>query len=205
MKSKKFKKINIILLVFSIVFVLSGCSALDSFVSKIKGELIGQKFNINVYDDFANKILNLQGEKVTVGLKENSANSDTESTGYKSDVLEITVNGQQMLQIGNTILFEEQGLNMVEGFEIPEDVTITNGGGFVPLDRFINDIKNLKGTGKTVVISSQTGIPIGVYQGEKVYVEIPEDLPKMTLLNIDGKSLYIHRANYIILDSSMIK
>ena len=49
------------------------------------------------------------------------------------------------------------------------------------------------------------GIPIGVYQGEEVYVTIPSNLPKMTRLNIDGKSLYIHRANYVILDSNMLK
>lgn len=48
------------------------------------------------------------------------------------------------------------------------------------------------------------GIPIGVFQGNEVYVTIPSDLPKMTRLNIDGKSLYIHRANYVILDTEMI-
>ena len=49
------------------------------------------------------------------------------------------------------------------------------------------------------------GIPIAVYQGKNVYVTVPDDLPKMTRLNIDGKSLYIHRANYLILDTEMMK
>ncbi len=49
------------------------------------------------------------------------------------------------------------------------------------------------------------GIPLAVYQGKNVYVTVPDDLPKMTRLNIDGKSLYIHRANYIILDTKMMK
>ena len=61
------------------------------------------------------------------------------------------------------------------------------------------------GTPKVVVISSQLGIPIAVYGGEDVYYEIPDDLPKMTKLSIDGKALYIHRANYIIIDTAMIK
>lgn len=74
------------------------------------------------------------------------------------------------------------------------------------MDRNINEIKNLIGTPKVVVISSQLGVPIAVYGGgEKVYYEIPDDLPKMTKLNIDGKALYIHRANYIIIDTNMIK
>jgi len=73
------------------------------------------------------------------------------------------------------------------------------------MDRFINNIKNKIGKEKTIIISSQMGIPLAVYQGKNVYVTVPDDLPKMTRLNIDGKSLYIHRANYIILDTEMIK
>ena len=86
----------------------------------------------------------------------------------------------------------------------PTDIE-TSGGTFNLLDRNINDIKNLIGTPKVVVISSQLGVPIAVYGGSKVYYEIPDDLPKMTKLIIDGKALYIHRANYIIIDTAMIK
>ena len=54
-------------------------------------------------------------------------------------------------------------------------------------------------------MSSQLGIPLAVYGGDKVYYEIPSDLPKMTKLTIDGKALYLHRVNYIIVDTDMIK
>ncbi len=94
---------------------------------------------------------------------------------------------------------------MVEDFEIPQDISVDSGGGLVPIDRFINNIKNNLGKKKTIIISSQMGIPIGVYQGKNVYVTVPDNLPKMTRLNIDGKSLYIHRANYLIFDTEMIK
>lgn len=33
---------------------------------------------------------------------------------------------------------------MVEGFEVPEEIKAGRGGGFVPLDRYINDIKKIK-------------------------------------------------------------
>lgn len=178
---------------------------LEDLIGKQKGNLVGQDFQINIYDHYANKTMNVNGSKVTVGLLENSANSNTESTGYKSDVLEITVNGNQMLQVGNTVIFEEKGLDMVENYEIPDNIENLPGGGFVPFDRMTNNLKNKIGKSKTVVISSQMGMPLGVYQGDKVYVTIPSDLPKMTRLNIDGKSLYIHRANYVILDSNMLE
>jgi hypothetical protein len=61
------------------------------------------------------------------------------------------------------------------------------------------------GKKKTIVVKSQMGILIGVYQGDRVFVEIPTDLPKMTRLVVDGKSLYIHRADYDIFDSGMFR
>ena len=201
------KKIRGLVVLFSVVLVvlsLTGCAKLQDIIGTKKGQLIGQEFKITTYDHYSNKTLTVSGSKVTVGLLKNSANFNAESSGYKSDVLEITVNGDQMFQVGNTVLFAEKGLDMVEDYEVPEEINLTTGGGFVPFDRFVNDIKNRIGKEKTIIISSQMGIPIGVFQGAEVYVTVPSNLPKMTRLNIDGKSLYIHRANYIILDTKMM-
>lgn len=193
-----------LILIGCFMFSISGCSLLESMIGELKGELVGRGFVISTYDHYANKTLQVSGKKVTVGLLENSANFIVEDTGFKSEVLEVTINGSEMLQVGNTVIFAEEGLDMVKDFEIQTEVEATNGGGFVPLDRFINDFKNDIGKPKTIIISSQMGIPIGVYQGEEVYVKVPSDLPKMTLLHIDGKALYIHRANYTIVDTKLI-
>lgn len=196
----------VLCIMLTIVFIsLTGCAAIRDKIAETKGELIGQHFEISIYDHYANKTLVIDGKKVTVGVLENDANIDESSSGYESGVLEITVNGNQMFQVGNTVIFAEEGLDMVEDFEMSTDVVVNSGGGFVPIDRLINNIKNKIGERKTIIISSQMGIPIGVYQGNDVYVKVPDDLPKMTRLSIDGKSLYIHRANYLILDTNMIK
>lgn len=194
-----------IIIIVALVMSVTGCAAIRDKLKTIKGELVGIHFNISAYDHYANKTLEMEGSKVTVGVLENDANIDPSSTGYQSGVLEITINGKQMFQVGNTVIFAEDGLDMVEDFEVPEDINVGRGGGFVPIDRFVNDIKNKIGKKKTIIISSQMGIPIAVYQGERVYVTVPDDLPKMTRLNIDGKSLYIHRANYLILDTEMMR
>lgn len=207
-KLNKKSKIALILIIGIFIFSLTGCAAIRDKLKTIQGELIGIHFNISAYDHYANKTLEMEGNKVTVGVLKNDANDpnpETESGGFPSGVLEITINGKQMFQVGNTVIFAEDGLDMVEDFEVPEDITVGRGGGFVPMDRFINNIKNKIGKEKTIIISSQMGIPLAVYQGKNVYVTVPDDLPKMTRLNIDGKSLYIHRANYIILDTEMIK
>ncbi len=203
-KSRNVLKLIILTVIIVILISLAGCAAVKDFIAVTKGELVGGHYVISIYDNYANKTLTVDGKKITVGLLENKANNDSTSEGFQSSVLEITINGRQMIQVGNTVIFAEDGLDMIEDFELPEDIIASSGGGFVPIDRYINDIKNKIGKGKTIIISSQLGIPIGVYQGENVYVTVPDDLPKMTRLNIDGKSLYIHRANYVILDSSLL-
>ena len=51
---------------------------------------------------------------------------------------------------------------------------------------------------------SQLGNPIVAYGGNDVYWEIPDNLPKTTKLIIDDKALYIHRANYILIDTELV-
>ena len=206
---KRIKKILCLMLVLLTLFSLSGCSWLDSQIKDLKGELIGNSFDISIYDNFGNNTLNISGDKVqvdanTVKVKSVDSEGNWSTTYEMSSVTTNTIDGNNMEQVGNTVIYAERGLNKITDFELPTDIE-TSGGTFNLLDRNINDIKNLIGTPKVVVISSQLGVPIAVYGGDKVYYEIPDDLPKMTKLIVDGKALYIHRANYIILDTNMIK
>lgn len=203
------KKAWAVLLSFMLLLNLSGCAMLDSQMSDLKGSLIGNEFNIEFYDNNGIGYLTVVGHKVDVEgvtVETNSVDEDGEkTTNYElSSVISITVDGSNMEQVGNTVIFEESGLNKVTDFKLPEEI-IASGGTFTALDRQINDVKNIFGTSKIVVISSQLGVPIAVYGGNSVYWEVPDDLPKMTKLNIDGKALYIHRANYIILDTRLLK
>ena len=42
------------------------------------------------------------------------------------------------------------------------------------------------------------------FWGDELYREVPDDLPKFTKLSIDGKPLYIHRANFQIIDAKLL-
>ena len=68
----------------------------------------------------------------------------------------------------------------------------------------VNSIKNKFGKPMVVVIKSQMGAPIYAFSGNKVYWEIENDLPRFTKLMIDGKALYIHRANFQIVDKALL-
>lgn len=178
-------------------------------MKNIEGTLVGNHFAIEFYDNFGNEVMSMEGEKVGLQanyIKSKSIDSDgTSSTNYElSSVVTMTVDGNQVAQTGNTIIFAEDGIKKLEDFNLPNKIT-TNGDGTINIfDRNINKIKNLLGTPKIIVVCSQLGVPIAVYGGKEVYWEIPNDLPTTTKLNVDGLALYIHRANYILLDSDMI-
>jgi hypothetical protein len=197
------KRLIAVCLAVVMILSMSGCAAIESWFGELKGELVGREFTITTYDHYGNPTMILTGNKVHVGLLTNNANFEN-SSGFESEVLEITINGNEMYQIGKTAIFAEAGLDMITDFDIDTEIDAENGGGFMPFDRLVNDYANQIGKAKVIIISSQLGIPIGVYQGDSVYVEIPEDLPKMTLLNIDGKALYISRATYEIIDAELL-
>ena len=203
---KKFLKS---ILILGLCISMSGCAWIGNKIKEIKGELVGNKFQVSIYDNFGTNILNITGDKIQVDnntVKVLTVNQDGSfSTTYEmSSVLSNTIDGNNMETVGNTVIYAERGLNKIKDFEMNTNIT-TSGGTINLIDRNINKIKNLIGTSKVVIVSSQLGVPLAVYGGEKVYYEIPDDLPKMTKLNIDGKALYIHRANYIIVDTDMIE
>lgn len=210
MKNKRFlRNLLLGLLMICIAFSAVGCGWISNQIKNVKGELIGNNFTIDFYDNFGNDILTINGDKV--GLEANYVTTksvDSEgstSTNYElSSVVTLTVDGKQVNQTGNSVIFAEEGLTKLEDFEFTDEIT-SSGGTINIFDRNINKIKNVLGTPKIIIIASQLGVPIAVYGGNSVYWEIPDDLPKTTKLTIDGKALYVHRANYILLDSKMIE
>ena len=206
------KKIKLI--VFSMVFIIlfSSCAFLQSKVKTLEETLIGVKFNIGFFDNQGKSILDVSGDKVSVTtnfVQSTTLNSDgTKSTNYEnSSVITITVDGHNIEQTGNTVIFAEDGLTPLLDFNLPEKIQKSGQGGdgyIAIIDQYINRYKNYFGTPKIVVIMSQLGNPIVAYGGNDVYWEIPDNLPKTTKLIIDDKALYIHRANYILIDTALI-
>lgn len=204
MKKNKNVKRYMFLALLVMILSMTGCAKIRDKIATTKGELIGNHFNISIFDHYANKTLDMDGRKISVSILKENREAKEDEASYDSSVLEITINGKQMIQVGNTIIFAEDGLDMIEDFDMNSEIKVEGGGFLTPVDRYINDLKNKIGKDKTIIISSPKGIPIGVFQGKKVYATVPRNLPKMTRLNIDGKSLYIHRANYMILDTDII-
>ena len=120
-----------------------------------------------------------------------------------SSVITITIDGHEVEQTGNSVLFIEEGLSKSE-IELPKTTVQTNGGTINIVDENLNKIKNMMGKSRAVIICSQLGVPIAAFEGDEIYYEIPSDLPKTTRIMVDGKALYVHRVNYILIDKEII-
>lgn len=210
MAKKKFSRyLTIAVCLALITSLLTSCGWLSNKIKNVKGELIGNNFQIDFYDNFGSNILTINGNKV--GLEANYVESksvdsegDTTTNYEQTSVVTITVDGSQIVQTGNTVIFAEEGIKKLEDFALPDSIQ-TEGGTLNIIDRNINNLKNLLGTPKVVVVCSQLGVPVAVYGGDNVYWEIPDDLPQTTKVSIDDKSLYILRSAYMLIDSEIVQ
>ena len=194
------KKIFFSIVAVILVFSLTGCAALDAFVSRLKGELFGNDYIIRQYDDFGNLIFTVHGDKVTMDC-------ELDEYGEISSYIDITIDGESWKHVGSTLVFAQEKADMITDFQIPEEMEKEGFGstGFMAIDRRINEYANYFGKELVVLISSQNGTPVALFQGNDVYTEIPGDLPKTTLIYIDNKLVYVHRANVDILPASLFK
>lgn len=192
------------------IFVVSGCAKLASAINDIKGSLIGNQYTIYTYDNFGNLVLETSGKKIDIAgnpVKNTSYDENGKViTGYElSSVITITIDGNEIESCGDTCIFVQKGLTPDVDFTTE---TIKSSSGIFDITSIsakLNQYKNKFGKARVVVIKSQLGNPIMAFSGDSVYWEIPEDLPKMTKLMIDGKALYIHRANSQIIDKELIE
>ena len=207
MKKRVISIITIVVMLFS----LSGCSMLESKINDLKGNLVGNGYDIYTYDNYGDKVLETSGDKISItGNKTETTSYDSDGskiTGYDlSSVITITIDGAEIQSCGDTCIFQQDGLNAEVNFtqeviDSKEDGSLDEN---TAIARFVNQYKNMFGKSRVVVIKSQLGQPITAYSGDDVYWEIPDDLPKMTKLMIDGKALYIQRANFQIIDKTLL-
>lgn len=196
---KKMKRIALVALVLALVLTLGGCAFLRNLVGTLTGELFGKNYNISQYDDFGNLVFTIQGDRVAMEC-------ELDENGEVSSYIDITIDGKSWKHVGSTLVFAQEGVDMITDFQLPESMESDGTStGLMAIDRRINDYANLFGKKLVVLVSSQNGTPIGLFQGDDCYTEIPGDLPKTTLINIDGKLVYVHRANVDIIPASLFQ
>ena len=203
------KKLICIFLALCVMSVLAGCAMFGNEVNSLNGSITGNTYECQFYSNDGNKFMTLTGQKIDI-----NANPIREKVygdrgwGYTktlSSVVTITVDGHQISNCGSTVLFVEDGLMPDVDFQIENIDSETSGlGDNTIIANVVNKYKNAFGKPVVAVIQSQLGDPICAFSGSNVYWEVCEDLPKTTKLMIDGHALYIHRANFQLIDRDLL-
>ncbi len=208
---KKKILITVLTMLFAIISC-TGCALWDNEVNELNGSITGNTYNAGFYTNQGENFMNVSGQKIDLQsnvIKEKTYNSNN-GWGYNktlSSVVTVIIDGKTIESCGSTMIFAENGLNPEVDFNSPEVIKSTSDGSFgdnVFIASIVNKYKNYFGKSRVVVIQSQLGDPICAYSGNEVYWEVCQDLPKTTKLMIDGKALYIHRANFQIIDKNLL-
>jgi hypothetical protein len=136
-----------------------------------------------------------------------------------SSVMSVEIDNHNIETCGSTVLFYDTHLEKIET-EIPKDINLSAGDSYsvtAPGDWSYMDgwslqwwwdthqQKNTKPAARAVIIQSQNGDPICMFTGNKVTWEVSRNLPKTTEIFIDGMPVYVHRANFAIVDLTVFQ
>ncbi len=212
------KKRNKLVVVFAMVvlaaFALVGCewAGFGSSLNELSGNIKGNTYECQFYSNSGEQFMTAEGENIKISanlVDEYTYNGENwERTETMSSVITITIDGKQIESCGSTVLFVENGLKPDVEFDTT-DIHISSDadgiGDMTIIAETVNKYKNYFGKGTVVVIQSQLGDPICAFSGDDVYWEVSDNLPKTTKLMIDGQALYIHRANFQIIDKELLQ
>lgn len=210
---KKIQAVIFLMMIWTMAISLVGCdwAGFRSGLHELTGSIKGNTYECQFYSNSGELFMTAEGKniKMAANLVDEYSYSDEGwiITETMSSVITITIDGKQIESCGSTVIFEEQGLTPDVEFDTA-DINISSDadgvGDMTIVAETVNKYKNYFGKAIVVVIQSQLGDPICAYSGEDVYWEVCEDLPKTTKLMIDGKALYIHRANFQIIDKELL-
>lgn len=219
-------------LIFAIlmIFTLIGCTDFEvsgGTPSGEDGDDNGEKlaFIADFYDNGGEQWLTAKGTWFTIKpnkVKEYSYDSDGSwiSQWTMSSIMSVYIDNKEIESCGSTVLIYDTGLEKFDCVLPENDVTSSAGyGAYIdsPNDLqfkdywtvdwwwYSNQTKWGDAKPRIVIIQSQDGSPICCFKGDEVTWEVSRNLPKTTELNIDGHMVYVHRANFAIIDTNIFE
>lgn len=204
------KKIALVGIFLIFLMGMCGCAYWKSEVNSLKGSITGNTYECQFFSNQGERFMTAEGTNIDINnnivYEKVYTDGGWETQRTQSSVITITIDGSQIESCGSTVLFVEKGLDPDVDFQLTDVKSNAEDMGDYPfVANVVNKYKNMIGKPTVVVIQSQLGDPICAYSGNEVYWEVCRDLPKTTKLMIDGKALYIHRANFEIIDKNLLQ
>jgi hypothetical protein len=111
---------------------LTGCAMFESKINDIKGNLVGNGYTIDTFDNYGKRVMTTTGDKINIqGNPVETTSYDSDGsiiTGYElSSVITITIDGQEIESCGDTCIFTQKGLEPNVDFT-QEDIESNDNG-----------------------------------------------------------------------------
>ncbi len=173
-------------------------------VSDLNSMLNGRAATMRTFDEQGFLIDQIKGKSFDVRRDEtfDSAGEDG-SSNADSKVLMISLGSDVITHVGSTMVLADDGVVQVSG--APTRVALENTQSGTPwLNYMHNSFGNLwQGKAKTIMVRSQSGMPIAVYAGNHVET-FATDIPQSTWLRVDDQNLLIYRADLTIIPTNLL-
>lgn len=195
-------------MVVTAALILSGCAATAMTFEDFNRSWSGISATITTYDQQGGLIDKIQGQSLQVSLDERfsvtSRDSEGKVTKTPGDVMLISIGDSHISHVGSTMIWEEEGVEAIAGENGQVEFVNTEQG-----TPWLNDLfeyhQNLwQGGAKTIMIRSQDGLPIAVYAADEVEI-VGTAVPKSTMFRLDGKRLFVYRADYTVYDTELLQ
>lgn len=198
------RKVIILISLFFVGIVLSGCESLDNLFTDFNSEINGLPMTLSTYDYDGQKIDQVEGKSMNVTNYKPLSELDGD-LNQKSKVLEIDYGNHQMVHVGSSMVMAQNGIkNYQDQYNQHQNINDTNPS-FPLITSFYNNFKNSwTGKASVLLIRSQAGKAIAVYAGNNVSAH-KTSIPSSTKFLIDGKRLFVYRCDYSIYDMSSVQ
>ena len=208
-KGGHYEKKKILALCFIVVssaLILTGCQSVSNFFKTSQEHFLGLSGTLRTFDENSQVIDKVKGKSISIKSDDRFDITDSKGNVSKeSSVLDISVGSSQVIHVGSTLIFSENGLtDYMEKYASKVDLD-SNKRSLPFINRFYNQVKNdVTGDSKLILIRSQTGTPLATYFGRKVSTSASDGIPNTTYLLVDGKRLIIYRADFTIYDTDLL-
>ena len=113
---KRLKRALTIAMILMMMTGAAGCAKLQSGIHDLHGSIIGNEYNIDIFDNTGIRTLKSHGKKIDIDnnvVEERTYASATDewyTTKTLSSVITITIDGRQLISCGDTCVFYDKRL-----------------------------------------------------------------------------------------------
>ncbi len=185
-----------------LIATLAGCGAA---ADKFDQAFNGFHATMSTYNQYGQPVDEIKGSSFHVTRDtEFDTKDDKGNSNNDSSVLLISLGSNHIEHVGSSMILAQDGLVDITA-QLPPEFRFANNKPGTP---WLNDLRYnftryWSGTSKTIMIRSQDGTPIKVYGGNSVQV-LGTNVPKSTWFRVDGKTLFVYRCDYTVVDNNLL-